>query len=221
MSQPSSQQQTDDLIALHFLSALGGTFKKVPGSNEEAYFSSLRDKLAPFPPDALKAAADTLVLAARNSVWPYVGVCVSACEDAERAQNAVAAEPMPTSGYFWPEEVAIKVLVGADTDLATSACLSGWQGDLVDFLRREKRLPDLEEIEVLVVGTMERNQRIKGQVGAALEVLRGETTRELATLPPNHPIQLMKDTFDRRRVRLAENIANEILRREEVQHVEL
>lgn len=221
MSAPAASKREDDPIARYFLSVLGGTFKKVPGSNEEAYFSSLRDKLAEFSPEELKAAADALVLSARNSVWPFVGVCVTACKDAQRVQGVEASEPVQINGYPWPEQVAIKVLVGADADLATSACLSGWQADLVDFVRRQKRLPDMAETEGLVIGTMERNRRIKEQVLSALEVMRGEITQELAALPPNHPIQLMADTFDQRRERLADSIAEEVMRRKEVHNVQL
>lgn len=221
MSAAARAKPPNDPIALHFLGTLGGTFKKVPGSNEEAYFTSLREKLGVYSPEVLKAGAGALVLAAKSTVWPFVGECVKACTEAQKNLEGVPEPVLQVGGYPWPEHVAIKIMVGADADIAVSACLSGWQADLVDFVRREKRMPDMGETERLVVATMERNRRIADQVKAAIEVLRGETTRELAALPPKHPIQLMADTFARRRERLAGLIANEVLRHEEIQDVEL
>ncbi|KZL00460.1 MULTISPECIES: hypothetical protein [unclassified Pseudovibrio] len=221
MSAAAQTKSANDLIAQHFLSTLGGTFKKVPGSNEEAYFTSLREKLSGFSEEVLKAGADALVLAAKSTVWPFVGECVKACTEAQRQLEGTPEPSLQVGGYPWPEHVAIKIMVGANADTALSACLAGWQADLVDFVRREKRMPDMAETEILVVATMERNRRVAGQVKTALDVLRGETTRELAALPPNHPIQLMADTFERRRERLAGLIAKEVLRHGEMQDVEL
>lgn len=221
MSAAARAKPPDDLIALHFLSTLGGTFKKVPGSNEEAYFTSLQEKLGGFSEEVLKAGADALVLAAKSTVWPFVGECVKACTEAQRNLEGKPEPSLQVGGYPWPEHVAIKIMVGVDADIAVSACLSGWQADLVDFVRREKRMPATAETERLVVATMERNRRVADQVKTALDVLRGETTRELAGLPPNHPIQLMANTFERRRERLAGLIAEEVLRHEEMQDVEL
>ncbi|QUS54487.1 hypothetical protein [Pseudovibrio brasiliensis] len=207
-----------DLVKTCFIEPMQGSFKKTPGTNPEAYFSSLSAKLSGFSEDALKAAASNLIERATSATWPYVGTITAACKSAqERLGAKESGQPNPVqAGYPWPEAVAVRVLINQDARLATSAALAGWHADLIDFVRREKRVPSMEEVEPFVVATMQRDARIAKQQQEALDVLRGEYNSKLEKLPANHRVQIMASSIANRRNRLAVMIAKEIEAREEV-----
>lgn len=210
-----------DIVKNCFYKPMKGTFKKTPGTNVEGYFSSLSENLEGFSEEVLRAAAASLIEKATSSTWPYVGTIKAACKSAEQRLTAgkqrEPAQATPARlGYPWPEKVAIKVLISSDAKLATSAALAGWHADLIDFVRREKRVPTMQEVEPFVVATLARDRRIAQQQAEALEVLRGEYNSKLEALPAKHPVQIMAESIAIRRNWLAVLIAEEVETREEV-----
>lgn len=204
-----------DLVKTCFVEPMQGTYKKTPGTNADAYFSSLSEKLTGFSEDVLKFAASDLTERATSSTWPYLGTITAACKSAQERlsakQNAESKQSSPAgNGYPWPEDVAVRVLINKDASLTTGAALSGWHAELIDFVRREKRVPSTKEVEPFVVASMERDARIAKQQKEALDVLRGEFNTALEVLPANHPVQMMAHSIATRRNRLAVLIAKTV-----------
>lgn len=208
MSTPQSHP-----VIEHFANPLKGTFSKTTGVSEKVYFSDLCNRLARFDADVLKLASERISRRATSRSWPFPGKCQQVCEEVARERSAARRREQRGNDDRWglPEEAALRILVSQDADLAMKAVKGEWHSDLVDFIKRNHRMPSMEEAERLVVdcGIRKRNQVLAEE--AALRSLFGDKDWVGRQLPDNHPRKIMWNAFTARRARFAEKISEAVL----------
>jgi len=179
-------------VQAQFIKPLLGVFRRIPGSDENAYFRLLKDKLCRFAEQDLAAAAEHLAVTATVQTWPTLGDCIRACEAARAKREAAdkPAVPMPVDreAARMPEEAALRILAAEGAALALAACDGDWIVSLVDFVQEHKRLPD---------------ERETGQCRALASSVNVRIEDHIALTPDDHIIARLVNGVHAKRRRLA------------------
>ncbi|MFS8180883.1 hypothetical protein ACMG4P_04895 [Pseudovibrio denitrificans] len=199
-------------VLQHFANELRGTFSRTTGSSDKAYFADLCKNLEGFDPDILKEAASRLMRRAKTQTWPLPGVCLEACEVVARERSAAQKREKRAHDGRWglPEDAALRILVSSDATLALNAVVGEWHGDLVDFIKRNHRMPTGAEVERVVVDCEARKRKQAREEEAELRAVFGKNWggREL---PACNPRKIMWNAFKARRDRFAEKISEAVI----------
>ncbi|CTQ55356.1 hypothetical protein LP7551_03897 [Roseibium album] len=137
-------------VKTHFIDILMAVFRRTPGTDEEGYFKLLSKELARFDPVDLRAAANQIALDADSQTWPPVKHCIRACEVAKAKRlakdhpktNTSVSHDEPTL----PQSAAMRMLAVHAGELALEACDNDWIVHLLEFVQKNKRIPDESEI---------------------------------------------------------------------------
>ncbi|WP_057466099.1 hypothetical protein [Pseudovibrio sp. POLY-S9] len=196
----------------NFVKPLRSTFSKTPGASEQDYFADLCKNLEGFREEVLSVAADRIMRRAKYRTWPFPGKCLEACEEVAREYTAAARRDQRSHDEQWglPEEAALRILVSSDASLAINAVVGEWHGDLVDFIKRNHRMPNEAEIERVVVDCETRKRNQAREEEAELRAIFGDSWGG-KELPARNPRKIMWNAFKARRERYAEKISEAVL----------
>ncbi|SDQ99417.1 hypothetical protein [Pseudovibrio sp. Tun.PSC04-5.I4] len=212
MGAAAAQTSTHPVLQF-FVAPLRGTFSRTPGASDKEYFADLCTRLSGFDERILRGASDRVFRKAASQTWPLPPKCVEACEETARETYTRTKRDrvLNKAAVGLPEDAAVRILVAEDMNLGLRACNGDWQGDLIDFIKRNHRMPDVCECEGLIVAAIARSQRLHKQEQAALNGLFGRDVSG-RVLPDNHPVKIMLNAFTARRERFATMIAQNVLK---------